>query len=243
MSRRPLYPRATQAPHPGDLSQPTEAAVLWLCDRACEHAFRAWQTKTGGRGVLEDFTGAAFVAVVEARNSHDGRAGFNSWATTCFRFAILDELRRQGFLTRGRWERLRDLEERQARGETLTPAELAEFDLKGHEKRLLSLDDPAGDGAADDSDDLTIADQVPDPAPGPEELVVGKRDFTPLYDAIRDTKLSARERGALVGVLEGRFYADLAQEWGCSVSWVETIYTRALAKVRRTLFERGIEDL
>jgi RNA polymerase sigma factor for flagellar operon FliA len=195
-----------------------------------------------------DLLQVGYIALVKAVDRFDPARAcqFESFAISMIRGAMLEMLRREDWAPRGvraAQKLLRRAEQElgpDAADEAIaaflevTPDKLAALREKADELRQVSLDE-AFDGGGD-ADDLTAADQVADPAPGPEDLALDGVEWGAVSLALRHLPDSERE-------IIGHYYSGagptaIARGMGCSVSWVSVLRKQAVERLRGFL---GIE--
>lgn len=189
----------------------------------------------------EDLASAGSLALVQAANSYDPKAGvpFHRYAVYRIRGAMLDELRSMDWATRGARQRTKQLEEMTstltaAAGRAPTKEELASalgVDVESVEsaqqdaaRRVVSMDAPAGK-----EDDRTL--EVPDESPSPEDTLLDDERLVYLRAAVR--ALPQRLRFVVEQVFfEERPIQDVADELGVTQSRVSQLRSEALTLMR-----------
>jgi len=188
----------------------------------------------------EDLLGWGMLGLVAAADGWEPARGlkFSTYAFPKIRGAILDELRRQDFLPRGRRERLRELEQvvrqlEQEHGSTPTPEELArhlgvgldEIDEVLHSPKVagtVSLDDGPGDELGALLGDPRCEDPV--------ESASFQEQKQQLVQAIQ--RLPEQEQ-AVVTLYYGEalLLREIGQVLGVTESRVSQIHSRALYRL------------
>jgi RNA polymerase sigma factor for flagellar operon FliA len=196
----------------------------------------------------EDLVGYGMLGLIQAADSFEVGRGlkFSTYAFPKIRGAILDELRRQDFLPRGRREKVREVDRAvarftQERGMPPTPDELAvelgttvdEIDevlLSAKTALRATLD---GDGGEDGGERLAAL--LADPRCGSPE---GSVEFAETKERLERAILSLGEQDKLVITLyyaEDLMLREIAEVLGVTESRVSQIHTRALYRLNREL--------
>lgn len=159
--------------------------------------------------VAEDIIGEGTIGLIRAVDTFDPNRDvqFATHAFGCIRRAMADYLRREDFLTR-------------------TGRRLVESGSI-QEPQCLSLESLIGD-------DLALLEAIPDPSPGPEEIVLSHRDTDLLHRVcgwVRE--LPPDERSVIdENVIQGRGLQQFAKQRGQSYYWANQLKTRALNTLR-----------
>jgi RNA polymerase sigma factor for flagellar operon FliA len=194
----------------------------------------------------EDLVGYGMLGLIQAADTFEAGRGlkFSTYAFPKIRGAILDELRRQDFLPRGRREKVRELERAVARfsqrhGVPPTTAELArelsttvdevdEVLLSAKTAVRATLDDEGGDGDQ-------LASLLADPrCKSPE----GTAEWNETKERLERAIGALGEQDKLVITLyyaEDLMLREIAEVLGVTESRVSQIHTRALYRLNREL--------
>jgi len=172
---------------------------------------------------------------VEARSRFDPSKGvqFNTFAYYRIRGAMLDGVRRQAFLPRRAYEKLRaaeaalDIGEWAGQSRTNTPggptAEAAAKTLHETLARVSASFVVAALGQDEETQQSS-----------PEDALLGAESKSRLRAAIET--LPEREKALVVGhYLQGRRFDHVAAELGISKSWASRLHTKALDRLREAL--------
>ncbi len=192
----------------------------------------------------EDLAGYGMLGLIAAADSFDVERGlkFSTYAFPKIRGAILDELRRQDFLPRGRREKVREVERAVARisqknGVPPSTEDLAkelEVSVEEIEEVLLSAK-TAGRTTIEDSEGEGLANMLTDPrCDSPHDSAEFQESKERLERAIHN--LSDQDK--LVVTLyyaEDLMLREIAEVIGVTESRVSQIHTRALYRLNREL--------
>ncbi|MEM9072322.1 MAG: sigma-70 family RNA polymerase sigma factor [Myxococcota bacterium] len=184
---------------------------------------------------LDDLLADGFKGLVEAKSRFDPSKGvqFNTFAYYRIRGSIIDGVRKNAFLSRRAYQKLKAaeaaLEEGESAGDTRaanpkTAAAAAEA-IHGTLARLSASFVLASIGQKDDSESET-----------PEDSLLKEEAKSRLRDA--NEKLPDREKALVAGhYLQGRRFDKVAEELGISKSWASRLHTKALGRLRELLTE------
>jgi len=192
----------------------------------------------------EDLVGYGMLGLITAADSFEVGRGlkFSTYAYPKIRGAILDELRRQDFLPRGRREKVREVDRAvaklsQASGVPPSPEELAlELGVTAEEiEEVLLSAKTAGRTTLDEEGDAGLLALLADPScDSPSGSVEWLETKARLEEAIR----SLCEQDKLVVTLyyaEDLMLREIAEILGVTESRVSQIHTRALYRLNREL--------
>lgn len=186
----------------------------------------------------DDLASAGSLALVQAAQSYDASTGvpFHRFAALRIRGAMLDELRSMDWATRGARQRARRVqtltdELTSQLGRTPTREELAtamggdvqdvDAARANAERRVLSLD----------GFEHSIADQIGDDAPGPEEMLLVGESLIYLRAAVQE--LPERLRHVVEQIyFHDRPVVELAAELGVTQSRISQLRSEALTLLR-----------
>lgn len=190
----------------------------------------------------DDLYGVGMLGLIAAADSWDPGRGlqFSTYAYPKIRGAILDELRREDFLPRGRRERVRELEvayERleQEHGQPPAPEELAEelgVSIDEIDQILLSAAS-CGQASLEDGQSDQLRTMLCDPR---SESPVGSAQWNELRDLLIDAIKSLPEQEKTVITLyygEELLLKEISDVVGVTESRVSQIHTRALYRLNR----------
>ena len=192
----------------------------------------------------EDLVGYGMLGLIQAADAFDASRGlkFSTFAYPKIRGAILDELRRQDFLPRGRRERVREVERVVARftQEHGTPPSTAEIarelsiDVEEVEAVLVSAK-TAGRATLDEEGGEALAAMLADPrCESPE----GSAEWNETKERLERAIAALGEQDKLVITLyyaEDLMLREIAEVLGVTESRVSQIHTRALYRLNREL--------
>lgn len=207
---------------------------------------RMWFDVPGGLE-RDDLYGIGMLGLIAAADSWEPERGvrFSTYAYTRIRGAILDELRRQDFLPRGRRERFRDVEAvvarlQQEHGVAPTPEEIAtELGTTLDEvDEVLATAAAATHASLEDGPDEALRQLLSDPRSddpvGSAERLEMKRL---LVEAIEE--LSEQERSVItLYYAEELLLKEIGEVLEVTESRVSQIHTRALFRLNRSLSAR-----
>lgn len=173
----------------------------------------------------EDLHGAGLVALVESVDRFDPARGvkFTSYAISRLRGAMLELLRKDDWVPRS-------VRTKQRRGE---PVEVI---------HLLSLEDMICYGVERDGmDDLSLAETLPDPAPGPEEVALERIEAEALWQAVSLLPQATRE------VVRRYYWGEqtlkrIAGEAGKSESRIHQRHAAGLQWLREEVMQAEIRE-
>lgn len=192
----------------------------------------------------DDLFGFGMLGLLGAADSWDPARGFafSTYAYPRIRGAILDELRRQDFLPRGRREKVRELERvvaegRQRDGTPPAPEEIAlamnlsieevdEVFLAARSAQGASIDGPSGEELGGLLEDFKALDPV------------GSAEWNELRELLAHAIAELPEQDRTVITLyyaEELLLREIAQVLGVTESRVSQIHTRALYRLNRAL--------
>jgi len=192
----------------------------------------------------DDMYGFGMLGLLAAADSWDASRGlqFSTYAYARIRGAILDELRRQDFLPRGRRERVRALDEAMQRlqkeqGARPSPEELAlelaitveevdEILLSSMSAAQVSLDDGPAEG---------LATMLSDPHCNSPD---GSAEFAEMKELLVETITKLPEQEKTVITLyygEDLLLKEISKVLGVTESRVSQLHSRALYRLNRTL--------
>ncbi|MEO6708484.1 MAG: FliA/WhiG family RNA polymerase sigma factor [Planctomycetota bacterium] len=192
----------------------------------------------------EDLTGYGMLGLIQAADTFEVGRGlkFSTYAFTKIRGAILDELRRQDFLPRGRREKVREVDRAVARIMQATGAppsteelaadlgasmdEIDEILLSAKTAGRTTLDDEGGEGLS-----ALLSDPRSDDPQGSAEWLETKER---LEQAIRSLSLQDKQVITLY-YAEDLMLREIAEILGVTESRVSQIHTRALYRLNREL--------
>jgi RNA polymerase sigma factor for flagellar operon FliA len=192
----------------------------------------------------EDLVGYGMLGMIMAADSFEVERGlkFSTYAFPKIRGAILDELRRQDFLPRGRREKVRDVDRavaRMAQANGIPPSteELAaELGTSAEEiEEVLLSAKTAGRTALEDSDGEGLSAMLSDPRC---ESPSGSAEWNESKERLERAIHKLSEQDKLVVTL---YYAkelmlrEIAEILGVTESRVSQIHTRALYRLNREL--------
>jgi RNA polymerase sigma factor FliA len=189
---------------------------------------------------LEDLIGFGFQGLLEARTRFDASLGvpFRAYAHYRVRGAVLDGVRKMGYLPRRAYARSRAAHALDEAAEHAAE-ERANAELKNvrsnDAQRLRAIDGILGQLAAA----YTVAnaaehDLRPPPEQSPESQVLHEESLQLTHVALE--QLPERERVLLRGLYwDERTLEDVGAELGLSKSWMSRLHARALARVRVAL--------
>ncbi|MFT5048624.1 MAG: RNA polymerase sigma factor for flagellar operon FliA [Chlamydiales bacterium] len=192
----------------------------------------------------DDMYGFGMLGLLAAADSWDASRGlqFSTYAYSRIRGAILDELRRQDFLPRGRRERVRALDEvmqryQKERGARPSPEELAlELSITVEEvDEILLSSMSAAQVSLDDGPTEGLVAMLSDPrCEGPD----GSAEFAEMKELLVETITKLPEQEKTVITL---YYGDdlllkeISTVLGVTESRVSQIHSRALYRLNKTL--------
>lgn len=186
---------------------------------------------------LDDLVAFGFEGLVDARTRYDPSRGvqFNTFAYYRIRGAILDGVRKGGYLPRRAYARLRAAEaaltlgeqvgeERAAAQQAAAPAGNAAAALRATVARLTASYTIASVGQTEDQTERGT----------PEQVLINKESRERVRSAMRT--LPEREMALLAGFyFEGRRFDEVAEELGISKSWASRLHQKALDRLREAL--------
>jgi RNA polymerase sigma factor for flagellar operon FliA len=200
----------------------------------------------------DDFFSVGVLGLMQAAANFDPTRGasFKTFAYTAIRGAILDEIRKHDPVPRNRRDRLRKLDRLEAdlrnqldREPTLDeladalgvlPQELDDDLMARHTGRILSLDEPSGEDAAE-TRMATLANQD---AIDPSLRAGSREDLERLTKAI--SELPETERNVVVLYFhEQLFLKEIGQILGVTESRVSQILSRSVERLRTRLKHEG----
>ncbi len=192
----------------------------------------------------EDLVGYGMLGLILAADSFEAERGlkFSTYAFPKIRGAILDELRRQDFLPRGRREKVREVDRAiarimQANGIPPTPEELAAdlgASVEEIDEILLSAK-TAGRTTLDDEGGANLSALLSDPRC---ESPLGSAEWNESKQRLEQAIHSLSEQDKLVVTLyyaEELMLREIAEILGVTESRVSQIHTRALYRLNREL--------
>ena len=192
----------------------------------------------------EDLLGWGMLGLITAADGWEPQRGlkFSTYAYSRIRGAILDELRRQDFLPRGRRESVRELDRAleqlaQRLGTRPSPEELAAelgWSLEQVDEALASARSAAL-VSLEDGPSETLASMLSDPqSPDPAGSIEHEETKVLLMDAIR--ALPDPEQTVITLYYgEGLFLREIGEVLGVTESRVSQIHGRALYRLNREL--------
>ena len=192
----------------------------------------------------EDLQGFGMIGLINAADSWEPGRGlkFSTYAYTKVRGAILDELRRQDFLPRGRREKVRQLDGaisalEQRNGITPTPEQIAAElggTLEDVDTIMLSAKS-AGHTSLDAEVSVDLMERLSDPrCEGPEGSIEWLETKALLVKSIQD--LPEQEQSVVtLYYAEELMLKDIAEVLGVTESRVSQIHTRALYRLNRAM--------
>lgn len=197
----------------------------------------------------EDLEGYGVIGLLDAIDKFDQKLGtaFKNYAYTRIRGAILDEIRKQNWVPRSKWQKFSQLNQAREKLQQ-TSSNHAENDLakamgmaKADIRKLaaeyysafpVSLDDTAGK-----EDELVLSDIISDPnSPDPLAIITERNEKETLVEAIEG--LSERDRLVLA-----LYYQEemTLKEIGCILDVTESrvcqLHSKALQKLRDKLLK------
>lgn len=198
----------------------------------------------GGGVEREDLYGFGMIGLIGAAESWEPSRGlkFSTYAFPRIRGAILDELRRQDFLPRGRRERLRELEAVAANyekefGFPPSPEELAErlgTSAQEVDEILLSASSAVQTSLEGGPSDA-FASLLTDPR---SEDPIGSAEWKEMRELLVDAIVDLPQQEKTVITLyygEDLLLKDISEVLGVTESRVSQIHSRALYRLNRTL--------
>ena len=213
------------------------------------HVARQLARRLSTEAQLDELVSAGSLGLIQAVDSFDASRGlaFSTYAVPRIRGAILDELRRLDYMSRGVRRRSRDLSQARSAlsselGREPTDKELAkslaisvdmlrQWELEAHGAAHASLDQPV----RSDEPGATLADAITaEDESSIDDLLTQEQELTYVRDAIAGLKDQERT------VLALSFYEELklqeiAQVLGLSVCRISQIRTAALSRLRTQL--------
>jgi len=192
----------------------------------------------------DDLQGFGMIGLIKAADSWEPGRGlkFSTYAFTKVRGAILDELRRQDFLPRGRREKVRELDDtvgrlEQRNGVAPSPEEIAaEMDstLEEIDEILLSAKS-AAHTSLDAETSVGLLERLSDPrCEDPEGSLEWLETKELLVRSIQG--LSDQERSVItLYYAEELLLKDIAEVLGVTESRVSQIHTRAIYRLNRAM--------
>lgn len=216
----------------------------------CEMTLKRVCPTGAGAVDLEDLLSEAYIGLIRAVDRYDLNRGvkFSNYAIAFIRGAIAEHLRNEDLVPRGHRRWARQVAAAQLalieRGEDASSANVAaelqmdaeSFYRRASEKRILtwvSLEE-LGIYRGGDKDPQSMAEMIPDPAPGPAALA----EVADMAADLSDRVNSLRPR--LARVLRRYFWDNLTmwkigEEQGCSESRIKLLYNEAMNKLRGEL--------
>ena len=192
----------------------------------------------------DDLVGYGMLGLIAAADSFEVGRGlkFSTYAFPKIRGAILDELRRQDFLPRGRREKVREVDRAfaklvQANGVPPSREELAlELSVSAEEiDEVLLSAKTAGRATLDDESGVNLAGLLSDPRC---ESPLGSVEWNESKERLELAIRSLSEQDKLVITLyyaEELMLREIAEILGVTESRVSQIHTRALYRLNREL--------
>jgi RNA polymerase sigma factor for flagellar operon FliA len=199
----------------------------------------------GGHVDRDDLTGAALYALIKAVDEFDPKrkVQFVTWAVSKMRGAVLEHLRNMDWVTRT--ARTQISEGFKAREKILeaqgAPVDVATEDAAHvHELKRRNFTDHVGASAprSPGPSTLTLADLIPDPSPGPEEIAAEHDGIE--YLLKRVDKLPPREQ-MVIRLYYGNemLLREIAERLAISESRVFQLRARALQRLHSSLLFVG----
>lgn len=186
------------------------------------------RAQLGIEGDAEDLIACAYEGLIEARKRFDPSRGvqFKSFAYYRVRGAVLDGVRRNAYLPRRAYARLKAAETLDMEGE-------ASGKVADGESALRSIDGILGRVAAAYCTAASLADEEQQ-AQSPEQHVIAREQSKRVRQVIET--LPEQERFLVRGhYIDGRNFDELASELGLSKSWASRLHSRALDRMREAL--------
>ncbi|WP_027363311.1 sigma-70 family RNA polymerase sigma factor [Desulfotruncus alcoholivorax] len=197
----------------------------------------------------EDLEGYGVIGLLDAIDKFDQKLGtaFKNYAYTRIRGAILDEIRKQNWVPRSKWQKFSKLNQAReklqqngtnndegdlARVMGMEHADIRKLAAEYYSAFPVSLDDPAGK-----ENESVLADTISDPnSPDPLAVITERNEQETLVEAIKQLP----ERDRLVLAL---YYQEemTLKEIGCVLDVTESrvcqLHAKALQKLRDTLLK------
>ncbi|MBM3975651.1 MAG: FliA/WhiG family RNA polymerase sigma factor [Planctomycetes bacterium] len=201
-----------------------------------------------GRVEREDLLGYGMLGLIAAADSFEPERGlkFSTYAFTRIRGAILDELRKQDFLSRGQRDLVKELDRHVKRLEQslqrpASPEELAEAMGVGAEEidTILLRARQAGHTSLDEGPSRDLMEMLEDPRSADP---VGSAEWAELKDLLVEmiTELPDQEKTVITLYYgEELMLRDIASILGVTESRVSQIHTRALYRLNGMLKAAG----
>jgi RNA polymerase sigma factor for flagellar operon FliA len=200
---------------------------------------------TAGALDRDDIYGFGMVGLIQAADSWDPGRGlaFSTYAYSRIRGAILDELRRNDFLPRGRREKVRELEQavqrlEQRHGMPPTPEEIAlelGIALDEVDAVLVSAKAASCKSLDDERDSLDLGALLDDPS---TEDPVGSAEWLETKRLLQQAIAALPEPEQTVITLyyaEELLLKEIGEVLGVTESRVSQVHTRALYRLNRAL--------
>ncbi len=197
-----------------------------------------------GRIDRDDLLGWGMLGLIAAADAWDPSRGlkFSTFAYPRIKGSILDELRRNDFLPRGRREKLRELENvvrdlEQENGLPPTPEEIAKALGVDHEEvdQIMHSARVAGSVSLEDGPSETLAQMLSDPS---SQDPVGTAEYSELKGLLVQTisKLPQQEQ-AVITLYYGEelLLKEIGEVLGVTESRVSQIHSRAIYRLNREL--------
>ncbi len=185
---------------------------------------------------LEDLLADGFKGLVEARTRFDPSKGvqFNTFAYYRIRGAMLDGVRRQAFIPRRAYAKLRAAEAALDIGEWTGQVRAAHAGGMDAATAAQTIQDTLARISASFVVTALGQDEAEQERRSPETALLKAEDKSRLHKALET--LPERERALIAGhYLEGRRFDHVAQELGISKSWASRLHTKALDRLREVL--------